>query len=375
MQAAGMRCRMDAAGNLIGRWEDEHQPAEAVLIIGSHLDTVPDGGRYDGMLGVLLGVALVEAISRTEAKYPFAIEIVGFSEEEGVRYAAPYIGSKAMAGRFDRELLDRVDDQGITLADALRAFGGSPQSIDSAAVDPARVVAYLEAHLEQGPVLQDEGLPLAAVSAIAGQTRLEVRLAGGGGHAGTTPMNLRRDALTAAAEWILQVEDFARESIGMVATVGVVEVSPNVSNVIPGEVRLRLDLRHADDADRSRAVAELCRMGLELGARRHVSFEPRTLHVQDAALMDTAMTRMLQESVADAGVRPLTLISGAGHDAAVMAGHCPSGMLFVRCRDGVSHHPNESVECADVVLALTAMWHFVRRLALRTGARADVTGR
>jgi hydantoinase/carbamoylase family amidase len=316
------------------------------------------------MLGVLLGVALVESLSQCDCRLPFAIEVVGFSEEEGVRHATPFIGSKALAGGFDPALLDRVDAHGIMLGDALRAFGGSPESIDSAAMDPARVVAYLEAHIEQGPVLQNEGLPLGAVLAIAGQTRLEVRCVGAAGHAGTTPMNLRRDAVAAAAEWILQVERVGRESIGMVATVGVVEVAPNVANVIPGAVRLRLDLRHADDAVRDGAVQELFRLGQELSARRHVLFEWKTLHVHHAVEMDDAVTAVLMRSLTDAGVRPLKLVSGAGHDAAEMARRFPAAMLFVRCRDGVSHHPDESVEHQDVALALTAMWHFVRRLAL-----------
>lgn len=364
MKQAGMHCRMDAAGNLIGRWEGEGRTTAPVLMIGSHLDTVPNGGRYDGILGVLLAVALVKALGQCSQRLPFAIEIVGFSEEEGVRYAVPYLGSSAMTGVLDKSLLDRRDGEGITLAEALHAFGGLPESLDTAAIDAAGVVAFLEPHIEQGPVLQEKGLALGCVSAIAGQTRLEVRFEGAAGHAGTTPMHLRRDAVTASAEWILDVERAGRATSGMVATVGVVEVTPNVANVIPGEARLRLDLRHAEDAVREKAIEELLQRGREIAARRRLSFEWTTRSVQKATAMDNALTAVLQQSLEDAGVHPLKLTSGAGHDSAVMAAHVPTAMLFIRCRDGVSHHPDESVEVGDVALALTAMWHFVQRLAL-----------
>lgn len=365
MEAAGMTCRLDAATNLIGRFDLENNPDRPALLVGSHLDTVPNGGRYDGMLGVLLGVALVEALSRSGARLPFALEVVAFSEEEGVRYGAPFIGSKALAGCSEASLLERVDAQGITAGDALRGFGGRPEAIDTAAADPSRVLAFVEAHIEQGPLLQQNDLPLGVVTAIAGATRAAIRFTGAAGHAGTVPMQLRRDALTAAAAWILDVERAGRETPGLVATVGVVEVLPNAGNVIPGEVRLRLDIRHADDRVRLAAIDELCRRGRELAEGRNVAFEFTEIHAQGAVALDDAMLAHLEHGLVAAGVQPTRLVSGAGHDAGVMASRFPTAMLFVRCRDGISHHPDESVELADVTCALTALWHFVERLAVR----------
>lgn len=365
MESAGLKCRLDGAGNLWGRLDAPDLPNAPALVVGSHLDTVPNGGRYDGMLGVTLGVALATAVAWNQVRLPLAIEVVGFSEEEGVRFGTPYIGSRAAVGTCDRELLERTDADGISVQTALQAFGCNPAEIATAELDPARVAAFLEPHIEQGPLLQEHGLPLGAVTAIAGQTRALVRFVGTAGHAGTVPMHLRRDALAAAAEWIGHVESVGRSTSGLVATVGVIEVTPGAANVIPGEARVRLDIRHADDAVRAAAIARLQQLGSELAARRNVEFQFAVTHEHRAVAMDPSLMELLQQSIHDMGTKPLALVSGAGHDAAVMAGRYPSAMLFLRCRDGISHHPDESVTVEDVIAALTAMWHFVGRLAER----------
>jgi allantoate deiminase len=252
----------------------------------------------------------------------------------------------------------------MTLSDALRSFGGSPEAIDSAAIDPGQVIAFFEPHIEQGPVLQNIGSSLGIVTAIAGQTQASIRFVGSAGHAGTVPMTLRRDAMAAAAEWILQVESAARQTDGLVATVGTAEVTPNVANVIPSAVRLRLDIRHGNDAICQSAVDQLHQIATEIAVRRHVEFHYTTMYSRSAVQTDPVLTGILEQSLADSGVKPQRLVSGAGHDAVVMASRFPVAMLFVRCRDGISHHPDESVAASDVTTALKCMWYFVHRLAM-----------
>ena len=362
MQAAGLTCRVDAAGNIFGRLESPLRPNARALLIGSHLDSVPNAGKYDGVLGVMLSLALVEAVRQSDLQLPFALEVVGFSEEEGVRFGVPFIGSRALVGDCE-PLLSRTDEKGNSVADALRSFGCDPSRINSCELPREKFFAYLEPHIEQGPVLESENLPLAVVTAIAGQTRAAVRVVGQAGHAGTVPMQLRRDALVAAAEWIAEVERAARQTPGLVATIGTIEVLPGAGNVIPAEARLKLDIRHTDDAVRKLAVEHLIRHGQDLQARRQVEFQFTTAHEHAAVAMDGPLTELLKQSMMGAGHAPRELPSGAGHDAAVMARRWPAAMLFVRCRGGVSHHPDELVTLDDVTGALTVMWHFVQRLA------------
>ena len=312
-------------------------------MIGSHLDTVPDAGKYDGALGVLLGLAAVRALGGR--RLPFAVEVVGFCEEEGVRYRTPYLGSLALAGRFDPALLDRTDADGVAMADAFRAFGLDPARVAAAAYPPGRVLGYLEAHIEQGPVLESRGLPLGVVTAIAGQSRLRVTFVGRAGHAGTSPMDLRRDALPAAAEFVLEVERLARSVDGLRATVGVVAAEPGAVNVVPGSATLSLDVRHADDAARGRRGRRL------LGSAEAIA-SPRgacAFRVDQARAPRRGPGRPGPDRPARLGRRaapgssPRRLVSGAGHDAAVMAAMAPMAMLFLRSPGGVSHHPDESV--------------------------------
>jgi allantoate deiminase len=326
------------------------------LLIGSHVDTVPDAGAYDGVLGVVLAIELARALGGRRLK--FAIEVVAFSEEEGVRFGVPFIGSRALVGRLDDELLGRSDARGVTVAQAIRDFG----------LDPARTgqeacptLGYLEFHIEQGPVLDSLGLPLGVVTAIVGQSRFDVTFRGAANHAGTTPMHMRRDALAAAARWTSFVERTARATPGVVATVGALHVHPGAVNVVPGEARASLDVRHADDAVR-RAVTTRLRCAAEkIGAQRNVTVEWRQQLDQPAVACDPDLTAMLARAVQTiAPVQRMT--SGAGHDAMIVAAIAPVAMLFLRSPGGISHHPAESVHAADVEAALAAGIAFLEEL-------------
>lgn len=362
MEAAGMCVRVDAAGNLIGRYAGV-RPGLPVLAIGSHLDTVPNAGRYDGVLGVLLGIAAVQALDGR--RLPFGIDVIAFSDEEGVRYGVPYLGSLAVRGRFDRNLLDRTDARGMTMAEAFRTFGLDPCRLDEAAYPAGRLLGYLEAHIEQGPVLEALGAPVGVVDAIAGQSRTWAELRGRSGHAGTLPMEGRLDALAAAAELVLEVERLGRSVPDLRATVGTIAVEPGAVNVVPGTARLSIDVRHARDDVRMMAMAELRARAADLTARRGVEFRVAGEEHHMAVPADPLLSGLLGEAVASAGYAPDRLTSGAGHDAAVMAAVTPMAMLFLRSPGGVSHHPDESVLPGDVVVALDVIVRYLHILADR----------
>jgi allantoate deiminase len=353
MGEAGLEVREDAAGNLIGRLGTPGTPA---LVLGSHLDTVRDAGRYDGPLGVIAGIAVAERL-RSES-LPFALEVVGFADEEGTRFGTAYLGSRAWTGGWDPDWLALTDAEGVTLAEAMVASGREPGAVASAARAPGELLGYLELHIEQGPVLEALDRPVAAVTAIAGQSHAVVRFAGAAGHAGTVPMDARHDALAAAAEWVVAVEARGRATDGLVATVGELEVHPGARNVIPGAVEASLDIRHADDAARHVALAELRERAGAAAAARGVGLEWDDRADVAATALDTGLVERL--AAAGAGER---LTSGAGHDAATIAGLAPAAMLFVRCPGGISHNPAESVEEADVVVALDVLERTVRGLA------------
>ena len=363
MEAIGMNVSVDAAGNLRGRW---HPPAgrSKRLIIGSHIDTVPNAGAFDGILGVTLALECAEIAQ--ELKLPLTIEIIAFSEEEGVRFGVPFIGSRAAAGRFDPALLKLKDADGATLDDAIRAFGLGPGGIEKAAIDED-ALGFLEVHIEQGPVLEAEGLQVAAVTAIVGQTRHILTWTGHANHAGTTPMHLRRDALAGAAEWIVAVESLAQRTDGLVATVGHVDVEPNAGNVIAGAVRVSLDVRHADDAARKSAVDALLAQAETIAARRGLALQCARQMDQPAVPMDERLTAFLAEATEAAGLPVKLMPSGAGHDAMVMASRVPTAMLFLRSPGGLSHHPDETVLEEDVAAALGVCRKFLERLAAEVG--------
>lgn len=335
MWEAGMRVSIDAAGNIRGLWGDPGKPR---LIVGSHLDTVPDAGAFDGILGVVLGIALAET------RPAMALEAIGFSEEEGVRFGKPFIGSRALVGATD------WGDPSVN--EAIRAYGFDPAQLPAAHF-ALETTAYLEFHIEQGPVLDELNIPLGVVDAIAGQSRYMLTFEGKANHAGTTPMALRRDALVAAAQWICEVDRYARVHEGLVATVGSLHVSPNVGNVIPGEVRASLDVRHPQDSQRLHAATHL----LNRAGAKHEQLLDR-----NAVRMDEGLTAALAKAVESAGYPVHRMTSGAGHDAMVIAPHVPSAMLFLRSPGGISHHPDEAVLAADVDAALSAGIAFVRHL-------------
>jgi allantoate deiminase len=353
-----MTVRVDPAGNLRGVYPGLHADAPR-LFIGSHLDTVPHAGAFDGVLGVVLAIALVDLLNGQ--RFPFAIEVVGFSEEEGVRFGTPFIGSRALAGRVDAAMLQQRDAIGVSVADAIRDYGLDPSAIGEAAADEA--LGYLEFHIEQGPVLDTLGIPVGVVDAIAGQTRAEVAFAGAAGHAGTTPMGARRDALAATAEWIVTVEREANATPELVATVGRVNVEPGAGNVIAGRCSATLDVRHADDAVRRASSERLAAAAQEIASRRGVDLTWTTRLEQPAVPMDAALVAVLDRSVRRAGAPVHHLVSGAGHDAMIVASRMPAAMLFVRSPAGVSHHPDETVVEEDVAMALEVGRHVLDQLS------------
>ena len=362
MEAAGLNVRLDAAGNLIGRYGGI-RPECPVLAIGSHLDTVPDAGKYDGVLGVLLGLAAVRALDGR--RLPFAVDVIAFSEEEGVRFRTPFLGSLAVAGRFDRELLERTDAAGVTMADAFRSFGLDPARIDEAAYPAGHLFGYLEVHIEQGPILETLGAPAGVVEAIAGQSRIWAELRGRAGHAGTSPMHGRLDALAAAAEFVLEAERLARSTSSLRATVGAMSVEPGASNVIPGRVRFSIDVRHAHDQVRESAVREILARGRALAEQRGVEFVVSQQEHHSAVPTDPVLREWLGEALASTGHSPHRLVSGAGHDAGVMAAVAPMAMLFLRSPGGVSHHSDERVLPEDVAIGLEVLIHYLDLLADR----------
>lgn len=362
MRQAGMKTHVDAIGNLVGHYPGE-TPNAKILLLGSHLDTVRDAGKFDGPLGVMLAVACVEHLHRQKIKLPFAIEVIGFSDEEGVRYQTGCLGSRAVAGCLSMRDLKRRDESGISMAAALRDFGCDPAKLKSTRLNPRQLLGYLEAHIEQGPVLEKENLAVGIVTGIAGQTRARVSFSGCAGHAGTVPMNLRKDALCAAAEFILAVESLARKTTGLVATVGQLSVRPGAGNVIPGEVQVTLDVRHIKDSVRRAAQNKLRRVALQIAARRKLKFALEKVHEAPAADCSTELSGQLALSVRRHQKRVPQLPSGAGHDAGVMSQITPVAMLFIRCRGGISHHPDESAKMDDVRVALDVLNDFISRLA------------
>ncbi len=373
MRETGLTVRRDAVGNLLGRWSPVRVTASSsdatrpVLLLGGHLDTVRNAGRYDGTLGTLIGLAVVERLQASRVRLPFDLEVVAFADEEGARFHTAYLGSRGFLGALDAATLARFDETGISVGEAIRAFGGDPTLASSGARPPGDLIGYVEAHIEQGPVLERRGLPAGVVVAIAGQTRAMLTFAGEAGHAGTVPMELRRDALCAAAEIILRAEELARRTAGLVATVGQVTVEPGVSNVIPGTAAVSLDLRHADDATRHEALATVLAEARTIGARRQVEVAYDVVCDNASVHCDDRLIHHLEGAIASLSLEVERLVSGAGHDAVVLAEAMPVGMLFVRCAGGVSHHPAEAVAVEDVAVAIEVLARLVARLAGEEG--------
>ena len=362
MREAGLAVHVDAAGNLVGRREGD-RPGLPCLMLGSHLDSVRNAGRYDGMLGVLTAIECVEALG--DRPLPFAIEVVGFGDEEGVRFQATMLGSRAIAGTFDPALLDLQDAAGVSLRAALAAFGLDPAAIGSAARRREDVLAYVEYHIEQGPVLEAEGLPVGVVTAINGQQRFRVQIDGMAGHSGTVPMRLRQDALAAAAECVLAAERIATGVPDAVATVGQLAPSPGATNVIAGRAVFSLDVRSPRDADRTAVAAAILAECRAIAARRRVTIDIVQTHELASCGCAGWLQAQLSAAIAADGHRVVALPSGAGHDAMAMVALTDVAMLFLRCRDGISHHPAESITAEDAATGARVLQVFIERFAPR----------
>jgi allantoate deiminase len=360
MREAGMTTRRDEIGNLIGRYEGT---GERTLIFASHLDTVRDAGKYDGILGVMVALACVQQLHDRGERLPFAVEVVAFADEEGLRFGTTFLGSSAYAGAFDSRRLTLEDHDGVSLARAVRAFGGDPDVLEGNGRGSGDLIGYCEVHIEQGPVLEEKGLPVGVVTAINGQSRVRVNFTGEAGHAGTVPMEGRRDALCAAAEFVLEARSSAKAEPPAVATVGEISALPGAVNVIPGEVNHSLDLRHPDDAARERLRDHLERRAGEIAVSNGCAHRWQLRQETAAVPADPGLSALLERAVEDAGLEARRLPSGAGHDAAQMAEITPIAMLFVRCKKGISHNPEESVNEGDVAVAIAVMGRFLSLLA------------
>ena len=363
MEQGGLSTRVDAVGTLRGVYPASASQRDRKLLIGSHIDSVRDAGRYDGVLGVLLALAAVEGLGE-DRPLPFPVEIVAFPDEEGLRFQTTYLGSAALAGTFDPSWLDLLDDEGLTLREAITQCGGDPTGITGAKLMPGEAFAYLEAHIEQGPRLEAAGLALGAVTAISGQTRVNVGFKGVAGHAGTVPMSMRHDAAPAAAEMVLAAERLARQTPELLATVGRIVTEPGASNVIPGSVALTLDIRHPLDDARTRAVATLHAAAAQSAQSRGLELDWRIMRDHPSTPCDASLTRVIERAASSAmGKAAPALPSGAGHDAVTMADAVPVGMMFLRCQGGISHNPAESVDVDDVAAAILALDGILDQLA------------
>ncbi|OLU34363.1 allantoate amidohydrolase [Pseudomonas sp. PA15(2017)] len=365
MQAAGMRTWQDAVGNICGRYEGQRAGAQA-LLLGSHLDTVRNAGRYDGMLGVIAAIEVVQRFHDLGIRLPLAIEIVGFADEEGTRFGITLLGSRGLTGSWPQEWLAQADADGVSVAQAMAAWGLDGEAIASAARPAGDFAAYLELHIEQGPCLEREALALGVVTAINGARRLNCRFVGQAGHAGTVPMSHRQDALAAAAQWMVAIETRTRQhGPQLVATVGCLQCHPGAVNVIPGEVELTLDVRGPEDRALAELLDDLLGEGEAIARQRGLRFAASQYYGICATRCDAAMQASLAQVLNEVQGRSLSLPSGAGHDAIAMAECWPVGMLFVRCAGGISHNPAEAVAVEDVGLAVDAYARWVQALAER----------
>jgi allantoate deiminase len=365
MREAGMRAQLDAIGNVCGRYEGE-RPGLPCLMLGSHYDTVRDAGKWDGPLGLITAIACVADLNSRGKRLPFAIEVTGFADEEGVRFASTLLGSRAVAGTFDEGVLATTDRAGISMRDALTTFGLDPEHIGVAARTRRELHAYLELHIEQGPVLEAEHLPVGVVTAISGATRLAASLTGMAGHAGTVPMALRRDALAGAAESIGAIEEFCRaDQDGLVGTVGTINAMPGATNVIPGRVSFTIDIRAATDAHRKLAVSELVRRIAAIAERRELALQVDVIHENRTVPCAPWLKAQVADAIAAEGFRVFELPSGAGHDGMAMIDVADVAMVFVRCRGGVSHHPDEHVDAADVEAGARVLLRLIENFRAR----------
>jgi allantoate deiminase len=369
MRAAGMRAHLDAIGNVCGRYEGQ-EPGMPCLMLGSHYDTVRDAGKWDGPLGILTAISCVAELNRRGRRLPFAIEVIGFADEEGVRFASTLLGSRAVAGTFDESVLGKSDAAGVTMRQALAGFGLDPDHVGRAARTRRELLAYVELHIEQGPVLEGLNTPLGVVTAISGATRLAARLTGMAGHAGTVPMKQRKDALAGAAECIGAVEQFCRtDEDGLVGTVGYIHAAPGATNVIPGQVSFTIDIRAPGDAHRKRAVADMVRQIETIARRRDLALQLDVTHENRSVPCADWLKSQIAGAIAAEGYPVVELPSGAGHDGMAMIDIADVGMIFVRCRGGISHHPAEHVDTIDVDAGARALLRMIENFRPRDFAQ------
>jgi allantoate deiminase len=358
MREAGLSTREDRVGNLLG--QSLSDPGNPIFLLGSHLDSVRNAGRFDGPLGVLLAIEAVDILRSANVILPFSLAVAGFSDEEGVRFQNAYIGSKAFCGLLTRTELAMPDRDGLSLREVVERGSKDEFFPPGPTFGPGRLAGYLEVHMEQGPVLENEGLAVGVVTGVAGQLRCRLTWTGKASHAGTTPAPLRRDALAGAAEFIREVEKGSEKFDGLMATVGRLAIEPNVSNVVPAFVTHTLDVRHQSDSVLNEACGWLERRAGEIARGRRLDFTWEILQATPSREFDVALSRRLLSAVEAVTGATRLLPSGAGHDAAILAGLFPVAMLFVRCRDGLSHHPDEFVSLEDIGVALQVTVEFFR---------------
>lgn len=359
MSAANMQTWQDAAGNLWGRYKSTHPQAKS-LLLGSHLDTVINGGKYDGMLGVVCPIAVIQMFHDNNIQFPFHIDLVGFADEEGTRFGSTLLGSRALTGQWQPEWANLLDADGVSLRQAMLNFGLDFDQVESCKITPESLIAYVELHIEQGPVLEQQNLPVGVVSAIAGAKRLQVELIGMAGHAGTVPMNKRQDTLAGASEITLVVEAVAQQH-NVVATVGQITNKPNAVNVISGYTTFSLDIRSEDDKHRDEALTIILQAMQEIASRRGLTLGHVETHQAPAVKCSNVLIESLSKAVDSTSTKPFVLLSGAGHDAMALADICPVGMLFTRCEKGISHNPKEAIATPDVEVSLETLYHFIEQ--------------
>ena len=358
MKLAGMKAWQDPIGNIVGRYEG-HESGLPALMLGSHLDTVVNAGKFDGMLGVATAIHCVASLQHRGKRLPVALEVIGFADEEGTRFKSTYLGSKAVAGTFDLATLDRLDTAGISMRKALSSFGLDTENIPKAARNKNEISAYVELHIEQGPVLEEKNLAAGIVTEIAGATRFTVEIIGKAGHAGTVPLDLRQDALVTASECIIKIEELAKNSPNTVVTVGEISIKPGASNVIPGQTLFTIDLRSADNDVRRKVENELHKALKEICTKRKTKLMTTKTHSAESTNCSNNVIKQLEDAFIDCGHPTYFLPSGAGHDAAAMSDITNTGMIFIRCREGISHNPAEFVEIEDIESGFQIMLKFV----------------
>lgn len=362
MQQAGLDTRIDNIGNVRGRIVSS-SPDAKTFVIASHIDTVVNAGKFDGPLGVLMGLDLLEQLVENRVSLPFHIELIAFSDEEGVRFHTTYLGSKVVTGAFDTGLLNKTDHAGNTLSSVITGMGGAINLLSHDAIAPQNWLGYYEIHIEQGPVLYERDIPVAIVTAIAGQKRAEIIFTGMAGHAGTVPMDMRKDALCAAAEFVLAVQQYAlANKTNMVATVGKLEVINSASNVIPGKVACSLDLRSSDGSMLEKAYQDINKLANEIAKKHDTVTAFNLIQHSNSTICNYNLNNNLRNSILNSGIELVELVSGAGHDAVPISQVSPVSMLFVRCYKGISHNPLEDAEIKDIAAAIQVSEKFIKTL-------------